>query len=354
MYNYLSSIFLLIASINYGPTFVLTCSSIYNYYNQCTRSNAYKLALMMSLYLFGFSYTLYYSIICSILSNYDIMIQNFVKIKKELSGMMEFYNNEKNINPEKISYEIELIQKIIKKYNDCIIQFDFYKSKLIDNNYYQIISEYLHNADYEYYIAYVNAFIERIIEITYDYIDSNPNIKNYKYIMNDYLRNMEKFSAKINVNENVENNITANITANIPTNYLLNDIEKLGNMNDMMENMMKQMNINDFQNMNNMTNLTNISDFQNMINLPTMSNANKNIIQKGNMLNNDKNNICENPPNIDDINKLMATLNTLQKMSQDMEGLNPSNNNSTTNSNIYPTKLSRAQRRFQDKKNKKI
>jgi len=70
------------------------------------------------------------------------------------------------------------------------------------------------------------------------------------------------------------------------------------------------------------------------------------------MLNNEKNN-SESQPNIDDINKLMATLNTLQKMSQDIEGLNPSNNNSSINSNIYPTKLSRAQRRFQDKKNKK-
>ena len=347
MYNYLSSIFLLIASINYGPAFVLTCSSIYNYYNQSTRNNAYKVALMMSLYLFGFSYTLYYSIIGSILSNYDIMIQNFVKIKKELSGMMDFYNNEKNINPEKISYEIELIQQIIKKYNDCIIYFDFYKSKLIDNDYYQIISVHLHNIDYEYYIAYTNAFIERIIEITHDYIDSNPNIKKYKDIMDNYLRNMENFKAKINVTENVENNITANMS----DNYLLNDIEKLGNMNDMMENMMKQMNINDFQNM---SNLTNIPDFQNMINLPTINNANKNIIQKGNVLNNGKNNNCESQPNINDINKLMATLNTLQKMSQDIEGLNPSNDISTTNSNIYPTKLSRAQRRFQDKKNKKI
>ena len=165
--------------------------------------------------------------------------------------------------------------------------------------------------------------------------------------MDNYLRNMENFKAKINVTENVENNITANMS----DNYLLNDIEKLGNMNDMMENMMKQMNINDFQNM---SNLTNIPDFQNMINLPTINNANKNIIQKGNVLNNGKNNNCESQPNINDINKLMATLNTLQKMSQDIEGLNPSNDISTTNSNIYPTKLSRAQRRFQDKKNKKI
>ena len=80
MYNYLLSIFLLITSIKFGPTFILSCSSIYDFYKQNTKYNASKLTLFISLYFFGISYTLYYSLIgllTSILFNYDYVISRY-------------------------------------------------------------------------------------------------------------------------------------------------------------------------------------------------------------------------------------------------------------------------------------
>ena len=141
MYNYLSSIFLLFVSINYGLTFTLACSSIYNYYHQNTKNNASKLAFFLSLYLFGFTHTFIYSLfglLGCILYNYDNVINKISKLKNDANMLIESYEKDKINNPEKVSRDIDFIQRIIKKYDSLISKIEFYKSALVNDHYYQM------------------------------------------------------------------------------------------------------------------------------------------------------------------------------------------------------------------------
>lgn len=312
MYNYLVSIFLLLASINYGPLFIMTCNSIYNYYKQKTRDNSLKLLFLMSFYLFGFGYTLYYSLIgllgC-ILYNYDNVIMKFNKLKSESIELLEFYENKKNNDIDEIPFEVQIIREIIVKYDMLINQLNMQKNKLMGNAYCNKIQQIICNVygvicniDYQYCIDYTNTFIEKLIEIANNYIDSNPNIKKYKDEMNDYL---QKFK---NLNIKPDNNIGLIDDKNLS----LPDMEKML----FMENMIKQMNLDDC-----MPSMPSTSSMPNMFNMPNDTEQ----------------------PSIENINKLMETLNTLQKMSQNVENLSLGNELNN---------LSRSQRRMMEKNKK--
>lgn len=326
MYNYLSSIFLLIASISYGPTFVLSCSSIYDFYKQNTKYNASKLTLFLSLYLFGISYTLYYSLIgllTCILYNYDVVISKLNKIKKEYNEFSDFYNKENSketknahdshylvtpsLEGKTISKEIEFMQQISMKYDNLIIQYNLYKNKLTNNDYYKNILQYLYTYDYEYYIEYTNTLIGKIMESINEYIYSEPTIKKYKNNIDEYLQKFKSLNSKFNDDNSNNNNITQ-IQANA---FDISELNNINNINNMMQNMQ---NIQNIQNIQNMQNMQNIPDLYNPHDIPQ--------------------------PSIEDIDKLMSTLNTLQKMSFDIENLNQN-------------KLSRSQRRLLDKQKSK-
>ena len=157
MYNYFLYTILTISSLYIGPSLTMLLNSIYNFLNNHTKENIMNILFFISLQLFGLWDTLIYSLIvklCGILSNYNLILEKFNKLKSEYFG------------PENLN-KINSIKNILDNYQHYIDDFNAVIDKLILYG-----CEYVDNSDMKPYkdnlIKYYNLFIpqnENIIKI---------------------------------------------------------------------------------------------------------------------------------------------------------------------------------------------
>lgn len=320
MYNYLAYIGLALASYYFRPTALLTCSSIYNLYHNNNKSNLTNVILLLSLYLFGAWSTLmsaFTILIYKFVSNYDMILEKLTKWKKDYSEVAKLYNEKKSANQETFvpSMEIEFIENIVDRYNKLLEKVSMQYQIVSNNTYITKMS----NFDYMYYINYVNSLMQQLFDKLGELIESKTSLRKYKDDIGEKLSELTKqFNSPNNTTDQLQLQ-SKDLSVGINT-----DIQKLGEMNVMMESMMKQMNMTDVPingeqpklgEMNGM-----MESMMKQLNMPEMPNMNG------------------EQPKMEDLTKLMGTLTDLRKMSEEIDEL-PS--------------LNRAQRRQLQKKTKK-
>ena len=324
MYNYLAYLGLGLASYYFRPTALLACNSIYNLYHNNNKSNLMNTVLLMSLYLFGFWSTLmsaFTVLIYKFVSNYDMILEKLSKYKKDYSEVAKLYNEKKTASQETFvpSMEIEFIENIVNKYNGLSERINRSCESVVNNIYITKMT----NMNYMYYVDYVNSLIQKLFDKLGELIESKTSLRKYRDGMNGKLNEMTK---QFN-NPNKVTDLPQLQLQDSSISVLNTDIQKLGEMNGMMESMMKQLNMTDMPNMSMNNEQPKLGEMNGMIesmmkqlNMPQMPTMNS------------------EQPKMEDLTKLMGTLTDLRKMSEEIEEL-PS--------------LNRAQRRQLQKKTKK-
>jgi hypothetical protein len=236
------------------------------------------------------------------MTEYDNVIIYYNKIKNEYNEFMSFYEIEKVKNPEKVIREIEFLNRMISKYrqmNEYVLnQFN----KFVENRYITLILSHLQNINYSSYIDIINNKIHSSIELLNGYIDSNNTLHEYKTTLMTYYDKLKEEQEKLS-KEMIENkdNIKENNLMTVPNN-----------MDDMMNKLMKDM-----------TNKEN-----NSMSVPSGMDDMMNKLMKDMNISEDelKNFKSAQQPSIDELNKLIISVNELQKISSEFKNLNPNPN----------------------------
>jgi hypothetical protein len=305
MYNYLANIGILLGSYFLGLKFTLMINACINFYNETSKTNLYTLLTLMSTYFLGVWNTLFYCLLyClfKIMIEYDNMIIYYNKIKNEYNEFMSFYEIEKAKNPDKIIREIEFLNRMISKYrqmNEYVLnQFN----KFVENRYMTLILSQLQNINYSSYIDIINNKIHSSIELLNGYIDSNNTLHEYKATLMTYYDKLKEQQEKYNtIADENKDNIKENNAMSAPSN-----------MDDMMNKLMKDM-----------TNKEN-----NSMSVPSNMDDMMNKLMKDMNISDDelKNFKSAQQPSIDELNKLIMSVNELQKISTEFKNLNPNQN----------------------------
>ena len=313
MHNYLSTILFIGASLYFGPLNVLMIKSGYNYYMNHDKSSIYKLIFLFSLYTFGFIST-FYNIMMMItgilLYNYNKCMENIKKCIVEYNNFIDFYNNEKNKDPSKISKEIEFIQLSIKKIHsnfiniiDYVKDHKFYKSMTILFNYFKSL---------EYYVEYTNALLEIFIEEVWLYFKNNQMTQKYIEKFKNLLPRYDEMVNKLN-------NFKSDTKLEVPN--IPSDLNSM--FNNIMKTDLSQLDINKFENMM-------------KTELPQLELEQMNNIMKGIYNSNTENNQLS-------FDNIINQLTSLQNLSTELGNLNSQMNN-----------LNRSQKRAFNKKKKNM
>jgi hypothetical protein len=309
-----------------------------------------------------------------LLYNYNKCMENIKKCIVEYNNFIDFYNNEKNKDPSKISKEIEFIQLSIKKIHsnfiniiDYVKDHKFYKSMTILFNYFKSL---------EYYVEYTNALLEIFIEEVWLYFKNNQMTQKYIEKFKNLLPRYDEMVNKLNNFKsdtklevpNIPSDLNSMFNNIMKTDLSQLDINKFENMmktdlsqldinkfDNMMktdlsqldinkfENMMKtdlsQLDINKFENMMK-TDLSqlDINKFENMMKteLPQLELEQMNNIMKGIYNSNTENNQLS-------FDNIINQLTSLQNLSTELGNLNSQMNN-----------LNRSQKRAFNKKKKNM
>ena len=283
MYNYLSNIAMLCSSYILGFKFVLMVNSCWNFYNNQSKTNFYSSVLFMSSYLFGVWNTLSYLLILGLyrmIQEYNIIINYYSKIKEHWFDFLVLYEKEKQLNPEKMIKEVELFIHLRKCYSLIRKQLDDKILEIMENKYMSIILDIIKEVDCQYYINLINCNIDLLVQkiISNEKVQSLKNrfIPETKYIGQLQMNNID------NDNDNDNNNNNNNNKDNIADPNINMEL----NMNNFMDSLMKQMNVSE-------------GELKNMQNIQQ--------------------------PSVNDLNKFMASLSELQKLSQEIETFDPQN-----------------------------
>lgn len=302
MYNYLSNIAVLFSSYFFGLRFVLMVNSGMTLYKEQCKNNLYTFLLTGSLYLLGIWKTLFYSCMYfsfRIINDYDKIVPLYNKIRNDLTEFMTFYENEKKNNPDKVIREIELFNKVVLFYNMMRTYVSDKITNIINNKYITFILKYVMHINYEYYIELINNKINIIVQLLNKCIKSNEKLNNFKEMLISYFEKIKeqhnKYSAELETattTTTMEQIPMMNMNMNSLSNpFNIDNLNNASNMNDMMNTLFKEMNISEDE----LKGLTNNQQ------IPSQA------------------------PSIDDLNKLMLSLNELQKISTEMKSFNPNN-----------------------------